>query len=261
MRERVISFGEGGRLSGVTLQVPGDVAVLLFNAGIVHRIGAHRLNVKIARALAAEGVSSLRFDLSGLGDSAPGPASQGFEDQAVDDICAAIDQIQEKKRIYAIGMCSGADNAYRAAAADERLSGAILLDPYAYQHSQVKLRDLASKALDVDGWRRRLSRLAASDPEPGSSADESRSSRSRQEFGRELEKITGRGGEILILYTTYVAAQLTRPEHFHDLFREFDFAGRLTVEVNMTVDHTYTELAAQVALIARIARWIREGGR
>jgi hypothetical protein len=41
----------------------------MFNMGANHRIGPRRINVKLARVLAARGVSSLRFDLGGVGDS------------------------------------------------------------------------------------------------------------------------------------------------------------------------------------------------
>ncbi|MGY6207029.1 serine aminopeptidase domain-containing protein [Paraburkholderia strydomiana] len=44
-------------------------AVLFVNTGGVHRIGDSRFTVLMARRLAAQGIASLRMDLSGLGDS------------------------------------------------------------------------------------------------------------------------------------------------------------------------------------------------
>ena len=44
-------------------------AVVILNAGIIHRVGPNRLHVQLARALAQAGVTVLRFDMSGIGDS------------------------------------------------------------------------------------------------------------------------------------------------------------------------------------------------
>ena len=64
--ERTIRFGSGERLLGIVTPAPQPLAgapvCLLFNAGVVHRIGPHRLNVKLARALAARGFTALRMD-------------------------------------------------------------------------------------------------------------------------------------------------------------------------------------------------------
>ena len=69
--ERVHRFGDG--LVGVaTLGRPRPrfaTALILLNAGLVHRMGPFRLYVQMARRLAAEGYAVLRFDQSGLGDS------------------------------------------------------------------------------------------------------------------------------------------------------------------------------------------------
>jgi hypothetical protein len=75
-------------------------------------------------------------------------------------------------------------------------------------------------------------------------------------FGKGLEALAARGTDILSLYTRYVEETLTKVEHFHEAFRAFDFRGRLEVDVNRNADHTYTELSAQQAVIARIARWV-----
>src|SRR5689334_9669091 len=106
-----------------------DICCLLINSGIVHRIGPHRLNVLIARALAAKSLPSLRFDLSGLGDSRPASSSASYGDQAVADIRAAMDFVERERgspqRFVIFGICSGAVNAYHAALADSRLVGVL----------------------------------------------------------------------------------------------------------------------------------------
>lgn len=271
-RERLVQFGEDTGLSGI-LTVPNapDGAApgaLLYNAGIVHRIGAHRLNVKLARRLAAAGVASLRFDLSGLGDSTVARVGRALDAQSVVDIRAAADALAkaigpQARRLVAIGMCSGADNAYCAALAEERLIGLVLLDPYAYESGRSKLERMAAKAIDPERWKRAIARAvdgAQERPSPPvpNPADSSRPFPSRKTFGTDLQSLTSRGVDILVLYTAYVREQLTRPEHFFEVFSDFEFGGRLHVEVDGSVDHTYTEIKAQAALFERIAEWMAQ---
>src|SRR5262249_27402146 len=49
--------------------------VLFLNAGAVHRVGPNRMYVDLARSWAEHGLTSLRLDLSGLGDSPPAPGA------------------------------------------------------------------------------------------------------------------------------------------------------------------------------------------
>ena len=98
MNEVSFSFGAQRHL-GATLTLPPDghaprMGVVLLNVGIIHRIGPHRFNTKLARALAQGGWATLRVDLSGQGDSgAPGDPLP-FEQQAVADLQAAMDHFQ-----------------------------------------------------------------------------------------------------------------------------------------------------------------------
>jgi alpha/beta superfamily hydrolase len=74
MNEEAVHFGSLGSLIGIVTSAarrnnedkPG---VVLLNPGIVHRVGPGRIYVKIARALAEQGFTVLRFDFSGIGDS------------------------------------------------------------------------------------------------------------------------------------------------------------------------------------------------
>ena len=65
-------------------------AVIILNAGVLHRVGPHRLHVALARRLAARGLPALRIDLAGVGDS-PGRGDGGsFRASAVADTRAAM---------------------------------------------------------------------------------------------------------------------------------------------------------------------------
>ncbi|MEM8772403.1 MAG: alpha/beta fold hydrolase [Pseudomonadota bacterium] len=257
---------DGGALVGI-LTTPNvhtkksGAAAILFNAGIVHRIGAHRLNVKIARRLAALGMPALRFDLSGLGDSPPAEQASGFEEQAVMDVQRAIDAAAEQTgadRFVVIGMCSGADHGYRSALVDKRIAGLILMDPYAYAHPSAKAADIVRRAMEPDRWvRKAKSILNKSLPDDRQAPDEqSRPVPAREEFGRDLALLVARKVEILILYTGFVRSFLLKPEHFFETFDEHNLAGGVTVKLNLDADHTYTTLASQRELLNSIEEWI-----
>ena len=141
MKEATITFGAGNGLVG-TLSLPSAqpgasprAGVLLFNAGIVHRVGPHRINVTIARELAAQGIPALRFDLAGHGDSARPSGAYSFEAQAVIDLRSAMDALAaaaKVERFVIFGYCSGAYHAYAAALEDERIAGLLMYDAYRY---------------------------------------------------------------------------------------------------------------------------------
>jgi hypothetical protein len=84
LTEEPLQFGEGGRLFGI-LTLPSmpprnaqELPVFVFlSAGLLHRVGPYRLHVRLVRALAQMGFSSLRVDLAGTGDSPPRPGLTG----------------------------------------------------------------------------------------------------------------------------------------------------------------------------------------
>jgi hypothetical protein len=118
---------QGTELSG-TLRIPDAL----------HRIGMNGLYVRWARELAAHGVPSLRFDISGIGDS---PALPGARDNqlyslhAVIDVCAAVDFVGRTlpgHELCLVGLCSGAYAAYHSALADPRIRRLVLINPQTF---------------------------------------------------------------------------------------------------------------------------------
>jgi pimeloyl-ACP methyl ester carboxylesterase len=135
VKEQAVQFGETASLVGVLTEVPRDnndkPAVILLNPGIVHRVGPGRIYVKIARALGAKGFPSLRFDLSGIGDSTVRRDSCCFDKSSIDETRAAMSFLQTAKgidRFILLGGCSGAMVSLETARADRRVIGAILIN-------------------------------------------------------------------------------------------------------------------------------------
>lgn len=156
MIERSFAFGEDASLIG-TLCLPdfataaalqpgqSRVGVVLFNAGLVHRVGPHRLYVKLARALAQQGTPSIRFDLHGMGDSARPRGERPHREQVVDDLRAAMDALRDAAgldRFALLGFCSGAMQAMDAAQAEPRVARIVLYDGFALPTRKARWRFL-----------------------------------------------------------------------------------------------------------------------
>lgn len=136
MNERVIQFGPARGLVGiVTTPAPGHPegpAVVLLNAGLLHRVGPNRLYVQLARALAAAGHPVLRFDFSGLGDSAPRADHMPYAQSAPLEAREAMDWLARElgaRRFLLVGHCAGALFSLLVARDDPRVVGVGLLNP------------------------------------------------------------------------------------------------------------------------------------
>lgn len=135
--ETTLNFGPDGRLFGILCDPdrgPSGQVVIIVNGGRDPRYGASRQGVEFARRLARSGISSLRADFAGLGDSL-GPAgtenilSHSFSDRTA-DIRAMINvlQVRGHRKFTVQGICSGAYHAFHAALAEPRISGLMLVN-------------------------------------------------------------------------------------------------------------------------------------
>ena len=137
MKEKAILFGKFKTLIGVVSEPEpgapaGRAAVVLSNAGLIHRIGPNRVYVKLARQLAAQGHRVLRFDLSGVGDSQPRPDHLPVEEFTIDDVKQAMDYLAAAygdEQFLLMGHCAGAYHSFRTAAVDGRVQGVVMMNP------------------------------------------------------------------------------------------------------------------------------------
>jgi len=151
-----MTFGPHGNLLGTVSFPAGGSAsvppfgVLLFNAGVIHRVGAHRVNVKLARVLAADGIAALRFDLHGMGDSVRADGHLSYKEQVVADLRAAMDLLQNTtgaRHFALVGFCSGAMPSYWTALADARVSAIVLYDALYFATARSVLRYLGVRLM------------------------------------------------------------------------------------------------------------------
>ena len=115
MHESICNFGPDEGLFGIlttpdaNVRIPDAPTALILNAGIVHRVGPFRIHVDISRKLAAAGFSTLRLDLSGLGDSASRTGKLELEDRAELDVSDAMEfltQTTGQKQFVLLGTCA-----------------------------------------------------------------------------------------------------------------------------------------------------------
>ena len=133
--EAVVFPCAGESLVGVVSkpEMPGEAGLLVIVGGPQYRAGSHRQFVALARRAAAAGVTALRFDYRGMGDSSGAPV--GFEG-ADDDVRAAIDALMRHspsvRRIHLWGLCDGASAAlmYLQRTGDPRVAGVCILNPW-----------------------------------------------------------------------------------------------------------------------------------
>ncbi len=142
VRETPVLVGQPfGRLFGVLAEPAGPAAglcVVLLNAGAIGHIGPNRMWVEIARRWAARGVPVLRLDVGGIGESDGSDAwsdvASLYEPRLVGHVRAALDALEERglgPRFVLGGLCSGAYWSFHGALEDERVAGALMINPRA----------------------------------------------------------------------------------------------------------------------------------
>jgi pimeloyl-ACP methyl ester carboxylesterase len=159
-RERPLSFGRSRSLVGIVTEptVVRGIPVVILGAGILHRMGPSRASVHLARALASAGHPTVRFDLSGIGDSSRA-AEANLAEAVVADIHDAIELATAAAAgtpwnagVALVGYCSGADNAFFVAADDPRVRTAVLFDPTIHRTAGFRRRDLLRRLTSRESW-------------------------------------------------------------------------------------------------------------
>ena len=170
MREQAILIGKTKSLVGVVTTPPDAVppestsrqrpAIVLLNAGIVHRVGPGRLYVKLARRLAELGFVVVRFDASGLGDSAVRRDNLPHDKSSILETVEAMDYLAAEHgvdRFVLMGICSGAVTCFTTACADQRVAGAVLMNARGFDYNAEWNTFVMSRGWARDYWRRLLS--------------------------------------------------------------------------------------------------------
>lgn len=273
LRETALNFGPGGALVGVLSRPDASVplrhpelAVVLLNAGVLHRVGPNRLHVRIARLLAENGVPAVRIDLPGIGDSGGITGHDSLIEEAMAGLGAAFDLLAKNgvaRRFVVFGLCSGADHAFVAACTDPRVVGIALVDPNrVYSTWKAKALRLRGWASRPEVWFRLLSgryRLLSQlmrrkrPQETGVMPLEEE----RRRVAVKLGELVSRRVRICYMVTGERRAYIYRNQLF-DAFREVDLEPLTHVEIFRRANHTFTHEADKVRLEQTLARWVAE---
>ena len=128
---RLLTFPVQGETLGASFDAgDGDVGVVMVTGGSQTRVGSHRMYERLAAALSAAGVSTLRFDRRGVGDSSG--SDSGFR-RSGEELAGAVELLRRERpglrKIFGFGLCDGA-TALCLSSARAGLDGVILVNPW-----------------------------------------------------------------------------------------------------------------------------------
>jgi dienelactone hydrolase len=171
--EQQISFQSGPNLLRGTLGVPQGHAprggVVLVPGWTGCRMGPHRILVEAARRLNELGLATLRFDLSGRGESEGDPFATDL-DAMIADAQAALLRLRgllpAAAPLAVLGMCSGGNVGMGALTLEPGVVAAVCWSTYPFQSQRSRRQDVRRtghfatvylrKALQPATWARLL---------------------------------------------------------------------------------------------------------
>lgn len=268
MNERAVSFGPERGLLGILTQTAahrdGIPTVILLNAGLLHRVGPNRLSVDIARSLADLGYPCLRFDTSGVGDSELIEGGLLDIERSCQEVIEAMDALRDvagSERFVVMGLCTGAFNAFRAALADDRVVGCVLLDGYAYPTPRSRFRHYRSRVFQVGRWIGFAKRRLGLAPRHRAPSDDDlivfeNEVVPQDRFEDELATLIEQGTSLLMVYTGLGPLAFNYERQMHDAFPDLDFDRSVTVRYYPDADHTFTLPGNRQILLAEIESWM-----
>ena len=162
-RETPLRFGPRNRLFGILCEPEGartGATALLLTTAYDRHAGWGRMSVSMARALARDGIASLRFDTANVGDSPPlsgAPEQVLYSREQHRDVAEALDLLERRDLLpaYVVGRCSGGYLAFQAAICDARCGGLITVNPYSFHWDENRSVDdalrFAPRSLETYG--------------------------------------------------------------------------------------------------------------
>ncbi|KAF1048058.1 hypothetical protein [Xylophilus sp.] len=275
-----VRFGADAALVGMLTTPAADgpaplpVACLMLNMGANHRVGPRRINVKLCHRLAARGMSSLRLDLGGIGDSeAPaGTSALPLVLRAVRDLQAAMDLVEARLGIHQfviVGLCSGVEHAMTTALADPRVVGLSLFDGFNFPQWHTRCERTLRRAFAAMGHpafagklRRWLQRSLvrwlpggrSGQPLPGFFSESASPAMTAAWFGAAMHRLAERKVALHFLYSgSFHVCDRDRDllgRFRHEPFvqaAQYDFAGDL--------DHTLCTAKGQQSFLRLVGDW------
>ena len=277
VREKALKFGEDASLIGILSEPPRgtepivEPAIVLLNSGLLHRVGAARLYVRLARRLARMGFRVVRFDFSGIGDSDARRDSLAFEESAVLEVQEAmnlLERTKQAKSFVLMGLCSGADMGFRTAGADDRVVGVVQLDAYAYRTPGYYFHHYGKRALQAEVWKtfvatrvrrvlgKTVAREKVSDDEELVVNPYAREFPPQAEVAEALQRLVDRGVCMLNIFSGGQPFAYNHRGQYRRSFSGVDFGELLEVDYLGQADHIFSGLEHQEFVLERVATWM-----
>jgi len=269
MKEITHNYGAENNLNGIA-SIPDNInkkaAVLLFNAGVLHKVNAFDLNINFKKTLLDTGALVFRFDLSGMGDSLKPSQNTTKEEQVMRDLTQTMDMLENKYNInefIVIGLCTGADNAHKIAVIDKRVMGVVWLDGYAYATAEFKKLNTArylKAAMTPDKLFRFIKKKIFKPNETASNVEDNYVwvLPEKEKYKSEMKEIFERGCKSLYFYSGGVNDYYLYENQFYDSFNDEDFLSSVEVEYNINADHLYVIKKHRAAMLSRLAQWMEK---
>lgn len=297
MKEEVVLLGDNHSLVGIVTE-PAENAnkalpgVILFNAGLIHRVGPNRLYVRLARRLAEMGMVVLRFDLSGVGDSKRRTDNMSLQESILDDARQAMDYLGRTRginRFLMMGHCSGALVSLGIAGQDARAAGVVLINAEggdtqwdAYDQKRKASRYYANyygrnAIRDADKWKKLLTgqanygsiarnifqtvlwnKVAAAGFKLKKTMLSGQQNATRPEIAAifsVLPSLLERGTQVLVLYYEGSTGLQRTQLLIRDALKQTDKPGKIKLEIIPQADHNFTLLESQDRLLDAVAVW------
>ena len=282
MREEAILFGEGQCLVGIVTDPESQngnhskTAVILLNPGVVHRVAPGRIYVRMARALAAMGLTVFRFDFSGIGDSPVRYDNLPFDRSAVKETQDAMRFLQttrDVQRFILLGGCSGARVSLQTACCDSRVAGAFLINLQMSEDDDQSLDQIGRTAafyywnfalFDLKSWRKLLTGkadyrkiLRALGFQARSQLPSARKMSAESiQLASNLRTLANRGVCVTFLYAESDPRLSDLREALGPEFKQMREMPKVRLEIIPRSDHTFSALLDQDRLLKRTCEMI-----
>lgn len=279
MREVTIKVGQPIPLQGIA-SLPANqqskLGVILLNSGIMHRVGACRLTVKVARRITEElGIHCLRFDFSGIGDSGPRRAGNpDYDAIPVQEVQEVMDYCQQQygiERFILYGLCSGADIACKAAELDDRVTSVIQVDGYSYPTWKSYFLHYLQRTISIKAWLNRFKKIFGLSSNTSSAKQVLTAGNDDQNFEIPLfpqippkntvhQRLSTIVNKNISLYCAFAGKSLNYyyQNQYLDCMSTIEFGDQLRLDHFPGASHIFTEPKYQEKLVKSIVRYLKE---
>lgn len=267
--EKPVVFGEAANLFGI-VNVPETLssrtAVVMLTAGMLHHVGSFRFHVLLARELESCGILSLRFDLSGIGESIATGYSGSSLERAAYEASQAIDLLNsdyEIDNIILFGLCSGADDGWFIAKKDRRVIALAMIDGLGYPtkaHQRLAWLDKARRLATPSYWNAKIRRTRNESQSESANlplGTDIREFPSQDQATVDLQEFCDRQMRILACYTGGTKEYYNYESQFEEMFAGVEFTGCVEHVFYPNMDHVALLKEDRRVLLDRFSHWIK----